>query len=79
MMMDIQELRQHIDTIDRELVALYCSRMEVSRAIGEYKRENNLPVRDSERERAVFWSYVITRIAASAQAYRKAEQAREKH
>ena len=32
---------------------------------------------DSERERAVFWSYVITRIAASAQAYRKAEQARE--
>ena len=53
MMMDIQELRQHIDTIDRELVALYCSRMEVSRLIGEYKRENNLPVRDSERERAL--------------------------
>ena len=34
---------------------------------------------DNDRERAVFWSYVITRIAASAQAYRKAEQAREKH
>lgn len=34
---------------------------------------------DSDRERAVFWSFVITRIAASAQMYRKAEQAREEH
>ena len=31
--MDIQELRQQIDAIDRELTALYCRRMETSRAI----------------------------------------------
>jgi monofunctional chorismate mutase len=49
--MDIQELRQQIDAIDRELTALYCQRMETSRAIGKYKRENGLPVRDTERER----------------------------
>ena len=49
--MDIQELRQQIDAIDRELTALYCRRMETSRAIGKYKRENGLPVRDTERER----------------------------
>ena len=51
--MDIQELRQRIDTIDHKLVELYCQRMETSRIIGEFKRENNLPVRDSERERAL--------------------------
>ncbi len=45
--MDIQELRQQIDAIDRELTALYCRRMETSRAIGKYKRENGLPVRDA--------------------------------
>ena len=49
--MDIQELRQQIDAIDRELTALYCRRMETARAIGQYKRENGLPVRDTERER----------------------------
>ena len=48
--MDIQELRQQIDAIDRELVALYCRRMETARAIGQYKRENGLPVLDSQRE-----------------------------
>lgn len=51
--MDIQELRQRIDAIDRELVSLYCRRMETSRDIGQYKKANNLPVRDSERERAL--------------------------
>ena len=49
--MDIQELRQQIDAIDRELVSLYCRRMETARAIGKYKRENGLPVLDSKRER----------------------------
>ena len=53
MLMNIQDLRQRIDAIDRDLVDLYCKRMETSRLIGEYKRQNNLPVRDSERERAL--------------------------
>ena len=49
--MDINELRQQIDDIDRRIVDLYCRRMDVARAIGRYKQENNLPVLDSERER----------------------------
>ena len=49
--MDIQELRRRMDEIDRELVSLYCQRMETARVIGRFKRENNLPVRDSSRER----------------------------
>lgn len=49
--MDIGELREQIDGIDRQLVDLYCRRMDVARAVGRYKRENRLPVLDSERER----------------------------
>jgi len=49
--MDINELRELIDETDREIVKLYDKRMETARAIGRYKREHNLPVFDSERER----------------------------
>ena len=49
--MDIRELREQIDRIDRRIVELYCQRMETARAIGRYKRENGLPVLDSGRER----------------------------
>ena len=48
--MDIRELREQMDGIDRELVALYCRRMETAREIGRYKQANNLPVLDQARE-----------------------------
>ena len=48
--MDIRELREQMDGIDRELVALYCRRMETAREIGHYKQANNLPVLDQARE-----------------------------
>ncbi len=49
--MDIQELRKKINRVDDELVRLYGERMDIAREIGRYKRANNLPVLDSERER----------------------------
>lgn len=49
--MDIQELRQRMDAIDRDLVDLYCRRMETARLIGQFKREKHLPILDSEREK----------------------------
>ena len=49
--MDIEDLRGQIDGIDRRIVDLYCKRMDVARSIGRYKKEKNLPVLDSERER----------------------------
>lgn len=51
--MDISELREQINEIDHEIVELYGRRMETARAIGRYKREQNLPVLDSERERSL--------------------------
>jgi len=49
--MDIQELRQRIDGIDSELLQLFRRRMDVSRDIAAYKKENSLPVYDPARER----------------------------
>ena len=49
--MDIQDLNRQMDSIDAELVNLYCRRMDTARAIGAVKRENDLPLADSEGER----------------------------
>ncbi len=59
--MDMQELRGEIDRIDSELVRLYGERMQVAREIGRYKRENELPVMDTERERNL-----LNRVAEAA-------------
>lgn len=51
--MDIGESRKKIDSIDKELVKLFCERMETAKDIAAYKKENNMPVFDGERERAL--------------------------
>ena len=50
--MDLNELRKEIDSIDDELVKLFCQRMQVAEKIAEYKKENNLPILIPARERA---------------------------
>lgn len=51
--MNIEELRIKIDETDRELVRLFEERMKTAAQIADYKKENNLPVFDAERERKV--------------------------
>lgn len=51
--MELKELREQIDQIDRELVPLFIKRMNVSAGVAEYKRENNMRVLDPSRERAL--------------------------
>ena len=50
--MDLSEYRDEIDSIDTELVRLFCRRMEVSALIAEYKKANGLPIYDPVREQA---------------------------
>lgn len=45
--------REKIDRIDRELVKLFCERMEVAADVAEYKRAVGKPVTDAARERAL--------------------------
>ena len=51
--MELNELREEIDVIDRELVELFKKRMGVSAAVAEYKRQNGMAVLDPSRERAL--------------------------
>lgn len=49
--MSIEQLRNEIDSIDKELVNLFVKRMGVAAQVADYKRENGKPVLDPERER----------------------------
>lgn len=45
----LSNLRRQIDSIDNELLDILARRMEVSRAIGEYKKKNAMPVFQVDR------------------------------
>lgn len=49
--MDLEDLRLQIDEIDDKIVELIEKRMDVAAGIAKYKKENNLPVLNSKRER----------------------------
>ena len=48
--MDLNELRQDIDKIDEELVKLFVKRMELSKAVADYKAKQGLAVLNQARE-----------------------------
>ncbi len=48
--MDLKQLRDNIDNIDNEILSLFLERMELCRDVAEYKRVNNLPVFQGNRE-----------------------------
>lgn len=52
-MKDLSQLRQEIDIIDRQLVALFEQRMAVTQQVGKYKLAQGLPVLDRSREEQV--------------------------
>ena len=54
--MNIYELRRIIDEIDDKLVPLLVKRMEISKAVAEYKLENGLPIFSEEREKEILQS-----------------------
>ena len=49
--MSIQNYREELDKIDAQLVELFNKRMDVIKDVAEYKRQNNAPLYDGERER----------------------------
>ncbi len=51
--MDLEELRQRIDEIDREIIRLLEERFAMAEEIGELKRSMGLEVEDEAREREV--------------------------
>ena len=49
----LEEAREIINRVDREMARLFVQRMEASRQVAAYKREHGLPVFDAAREAAV--------------------------
>ncbi|MBO4383946.1 MAG: chorismate mutase [Clostridia bacterium] len=49
----INELRNKLDGIDREIMRLFAERMECAEEIGRIKRTGGLPILDAEREKEV--------------------------
>ncbi|MDO4535486.1 MAG: chorismate mutase [Clostridium perfringens] len=50
MIKDINECRKRIDEIDDKLIELFEERMDIAVSVAKYKRENNLPIFNKERE-----------------------------
>ncbi len=51
--MNLEELRNEIDTIDDEILSLFLKRMDLSSKVADFKRENNLPTLQKGREREI--------------------------
>ena len=49
--MDLSQLRTEIDNIDDQIISLFGQRMEIAAQIGDYKKQNNLPIYVPARER----------------------------
>lgn len=55
--MELEKLRQEINSCDEELIKLIIKRTEISEKIGRFKAEKGMPVFDGKREenRKNFW------------------------
>ena len=53
MELDLQEIRTQLDGIDRQLADLFAQRMRAVAQVAQYKKEHNLPILDTGREREI--------------------------
>ena len=51
--MDLKNIRQNIDRIDKQLLLLFKERMNYSIQVATYKKEHHLPIFNSEREKEI--------------------------
>jgi len=47
----LQDYRKQIDKLDKKLIEILAERFSVTHEVGLYKKENNLPPLDAEREK----------------------------
>lgn len=50
MMTELEKCRIEIENIDKQFVELFEKRMDVAARVAAYKKENDLPIYDKERE-----------------------------
>lgn len=84
-MRELQDVRQDLDALDRQLVALFERRMRLSREVAAYKLAHGLAVLDAGREEQVLasraamlqdesWSEAVQELYRRIMALSRAEQ-----
>lgn len=51
--MELSEIRKQIDGIDKQMLSLFLSRMQLTTEVAKYKAANNMVIFQSDRERAI--------------------------
>ena len=51
--MDLEDYRQEIDRVNREIVDAVSRRMNIVEEIGDYKKQNGMDIKDEGREEVV--------------------------
>ena len=51
--MELQDIRQQIDSIDTQLIELFKQRMNCAKEVGLYKKKHNTPILNEEREQEI--------------------------
>jgi chorismate mutase len=51
---DIPKLRKKVDEIDDQILKALCERVKVCKAIGDAKKKQGMPIRDTSRENEVY-------------------------
>lgn len=49
----LEQAREIINNVDKELIELFKKRMMASKMVAEFKSENNMPVFDKSREKSL--------------------------
>lgn len=52
-MTKLERARLIINEVDKEMLDLFIKRMDAAKMVGEYKKENNLPIFDANRENEI--------------------------
>ena len=55
-MSNIETYRKQIDQINNQILELLSKRLEISKKVGEYKKQNNIPIQDPIREKEILAS-----------------------
>jgi len=51
---DLPYFRKQLDKIDNEIIGLIAERFKVTRKVGKFKRDSNLPLLDKSREDLIY-------------------------
>ena len=68
--MQLDEIREQIDKTDDAIIRLFKERMELAASVAAYKKENNMPILNSKRERDII-SRVIKDVPEDLRGYTK--------